>query len=117
MILMEFAKTMPSEFGEREFVDRVNQIFDLKEIPSLTAHERQSIHDFAQYLADDMVLLRECNEGVGSGPDGHTLIEYHGPFIEHVLTRKPGRSLDRGQLDNFGVGGANDRFGDADSQE
>lgn len=117
MRLMEFAKTMPLEFEEREFVDKVNQVVDLKEIQSLTAHERQSIHDFAQYLADYMVLVRECNEGVGSEPDGHTFIEYRGPFIEHVLTREPGRPLDRGQLENFGIGVADDRFGDADSQE
>lgn len=36
---MEFAKTMPSEFGEREFVDRVNQVVELKEIQTLAEHE------------------------------------------------------------------------------
>jgi hypothetical protein len=99
---------MPSEFGEQEFVERVNQIIDLKEIQSLTARERQSIHDFAQYLADYMIFVRECNEGVGSTPDGRTFIEYRGPFIEHVLTREPGRPLDKRQLDNFGIGAADE---------
>jgi hypothetical protein len=91
-------------------------VIDLKEIQSLTANERQAIHDFAQYLADYMILVRECNEGVETGPDGRTFIEYRGPYIEHVLTREDGRPLDRGQLDNFGIGVGDDRFGETDSQ-
>lgn len=35
MRLMEFAKTMPEKFGEQEFIERVNQVIDLKEIQSL----------------------------------------------------------------------------------
>lgn len=111
MRLMEFAKTLPQEFDEKEFVDRVNQVIDLREVQSLSADERQSLHDFAQYLSDFMLLVRECNEGVEEGSGGGPSIEYRGPYIENVLTREPGRPLDRGQLENFGVGVAADRFG------
>ena len=30
MKLMEFAKTLPEEFGEEEFIYRVNEVVDLK---------------------------------------------------------------------------------------
>lgn len=110
MKLMEFATTMPEEFEEKEFIDRVNQVIDLKAIQSLNEHERQSLHDFAQYLADYMLYLQECFEEFKTGPNGVPAIEYRGPIIENVLTREDGRMLDRGILDNFGLGIATDRF-------
>lgn len=116
MRLMEFAKTLPEKFGEQEFIDRVNRVIDLKEIQSLSKGERQSLHDFAQYLADFMLLVRECNEGVDAVPSGDPFIEYRGPFIETLLTREPGRPLDRGQLENFGVGVADHRFGSEETE-
>lgn len=116
MKLMEFAKTLPEEFGEKEFIDRVNQVVDLKEIQSLGVNERQSLHDFAQYLADYMLFVLECNDGVNRASNGAPSITYRGPFIENVLTREDGRPLDRGQLENFGLGVADDRFGEDDTQ-
>lgn len=57
MKLMDFAKGLPEEFDEKEFIDRVNQVVDLKEIQSLPVHERQALYDFAQYMADYMLLV------------------------------------------------------------
>lgn len=116
MKLMEFAKTLPEEFGEKEFIDRVNQVVDLKEIQSLSFTERQSLHDFAQYMADYLLLVQECIDGVDRAPNGAPTINYRGPFIENVLTRQDGRLLDRGQLENFGLGVADDRFGGDETQ-
>lgn len=111
MKLMEFAKTLPEEFVEKEFIDRVHQVVDLKEIQSLAANERQSLFDFAQYLADYLLFVQECTDGVDRASSGAPTINYRGPFIENVLTRQDGRPLDRGQLENFGLGVAADRFG------
>lgn len=103
MNLIDFAKTMPETFSDEEFVDRVNEVVDLKAVQSLEAHERQSLYDFAQYLADYMLLVKECLEESETGDEDVPLIEYRGPFIENVLTRSPGRQLDRSQLQTFGI--------------
>lgn len=116
MKLMDFAKILPEEFGEQEFIDRVNQVVDLKEIQSLPVNERQSLYDFAQYLADYLLLVQECLEGVDRASNGAPTLNYRGPFIENVLTRQNGRPLDKGQLENFGLGVADDRFGGDDTQ-
>lgn len=110
MNLLDFAKTMPKSFGEEEFIRRVNEVVDLKQIQSLDAHERQALHDFAQYLSDYMLLLTECFDTTMPEHHGSPVVEYRGPFIENALTRDAGRPLDRSQLESFGLGVADDRL-------
>lgn len=112
MKLMEFAETMPEEFDEKVFIDRVNQVIDLKAIQALGNHERQALHDFAQYLSDYMLYLKEYSEGEGEKRDGASIIEYRGPLIKTSLTRPGGSLLDTSILDNFGLGAADARFGE-----
>lgn len=108
--LIEFAKTLPETFKEQQFIDHLMSVVDLKEIQKLTSHERQAIHDAAQYLADYMLLIHEC-EGELQMHEGAPVVEYRGPFIANVLTRPAGDKPDREQLETLGVGGADKYFG------
>ncbi|WP_243614788.1 hypothetical protein [Shimia aestuarii] len=110
MKLADFAKQLPKNFTEQEFVDMMNQVIDLKTIVDLPAAERSSLFDGVQYLVDYITLAQEAN-GELRTHEGHPVMDYGGPFIPHVLVRPEGTELDRGALQTFGVGEGEKYFG------
>jgi hypothetical protein len=111
MNLKDFAKQLPENFTEQEFVDLMNQVIDLKTIVDLPQTERNALFNGVQYLADFIMLAQEAN-GELFARDGQPVINYGGPFIPSILTRPEGVDLDRAPLENFGVGEASKYFGD-----
>lgn len=110
MKLSDFAKQLPKNFTEQEFVDLMNQVIDLKPIVDLPAAERSALFDGVQYLVDYIMLAQEVN-GELRTHEGHPVLDYSGPFIPHVLARPEGMELDRGALETFGVGEGEKYFG------
>ncbi|MBO9429610.1 hypothetical protein J7392_08965 [Sulfitobacter sp. R18_1] len=108
--LSNFAKQLPKNFTEQEFVDLMNQVIDLKPIVDLPAAERSALFDGVQYLVDYIMLAQEAN-GELRTHEGHPVLDYNGPFIPHVLVRPEGMELDRGALETFGVGEGEKYFG------
>lgn len=111
MKLADFAKQLPKNFTEQEFVDLMNQVIDLKTIVDLPVEERSALFDGVQYLLDYIMLAQEAN-GELRTHEGHPVMDYNGPFIPHVLVRPEGMKLDRKALETFGVGEADKYFGD-----
>lgn len=111
MKLADFAKQLPKNFTEQEFVDLMNQVIDLKTIEAMPLAERSNLFDGAQYLVDYIMLAREANGELGTH-EGQPFISYNGPFIPHVLVRPEGTGMDRAALENFGVGEGDKYFGD-----
>ena len=111
MKLADFAKRLPQNFTEQEFVDLMNQVIDLKTIVDLSATERSALFNGAQYLADFIMLAQEAN-GELHTHEGHQVIAYNAPFIPQVLVRPQGVEMDRAALENFGVGEADKHFED-----
>ncbi|WP_066705257.1 hypothetical protein [Celeribacter ethanolicus] len=112
MKLTDFAKQLPENFTEQEFVDLMNQVIDLKTIVDLPATERSALFNGVQYLVDYILLAQEAN-GKLRTHEGQYVLDYSGPFIPHVLVRPKGKELDRGVLETFGIGEADKYFGDA----
>lgn len=110
MTLSEFAKQLPENFTEQEFVDLMNQVIDLKSITDLPERERDALFDGVQCLVDFILLAREIN-GELQMAQGAPIIDYRGPFIPNALTRPDGAQTDRAALENFGVGEADKYFG------
>ena len=111
MKLLDFAKQLPDNFSEQEFVDLMNQVIDLKAIATLPARERSALFDGVQYLVDYIMLAQEANNEIRFH-EGHHLMDYNGPFIPHVLVRPDGVEFDRSALENFGVGEGAKYFGE-----
>lgn len=111
MKLEDFAKQLPENFSEQEFVALMNQVIDLKKIVDLPAGERRALFNGVQYLVDFIMLVQEA-KGELHFHEGHPLVDYGGPFIPHILVRPEGVELDRAVLDNLGVGEADKYFGD-----
>ena len=110
MKIADFAKQLPENFTEQEFVDLMNQVIDLKTIVDLPAAERSALFNGAQYLVDFILLAQEAN-GELRTHEGHPVMDYSGPFIPHVLVRPEGVGIDRAALENFGVGESDKYFG------
>lgn len=111
MKLEDFAKQLPENFTEEEFVALMNQVIDLKKIVDLPAEERGALFNAVQYLVDFIMLTQEAN-GELQFHEGHPVVDYRGPFIPHILVRPEGAELDRAVLDTFGIGEADKYFGD-----
>ncbi|WP_417269914.1 hypothetical protein [Celeribacter sp.] len=111
MKLSDFAKQLPENYTEQEFVDLMNQVIDLKTIVDLPVAERSALFYGVQYLADFIMLAQEAN-GELLTQDGQPAINCGGPFIPNILTRPEGVDLDRAPLENFGVGEADKYFGE-----
>ncbi|AXI50469.1 MULTISPECIES: hypothetical protein [unclassified Sulfitobacter] len=111
MNLSDFAKQLPKNFTEQEFVDLMNRVIDLKTIVDLPVEERSALFDGVQYLLDYIMLAQEAN-GELRTHQGQPVMDYNGPFIPHVLVRPEGTELDRGALETLGVGEADKYFGD-----
>ncbi|WP_243837764.1 hypothetical protein [Rhodovulum visakhapatnamense] len=111
MNLADFAKRLPKNFTEQEFVDLMNQVIDLKAIVDLPASERSALFNGVQYLVDFIMLAQEAN-GELHTHEGHPVVDYGGPFIPHVLVRPEGTEMDCTALETFGVGEADKFFGD-----
>ncbi|SDX48028.1 hypothetical protein [Celeribacter indicus] len=110
MNLSDFAKQLPKNFTEQEFVDLMNQVIDLKTIADLPAAERSALFNGVQYLVDFIMLAQEAN-GELLTHQGHPVVDYGGPFIPHFLVRPEGFEMDRTALETFGVGEADKYFG------
>ena len=111
MNLSDFAKQLPKNFTEQEFVDLMNQVIDLKTIVDLPPAERSALFNGVQYLLDYIMLAQEAN-GELHTHQGHPVLDYNGPFIPHVLVRPEGMELDCKALETFGIGEADKYFGD-----
>ncbi|AYE85330.1 hypothetical protein [Sulfitobacter sp. D7] len=111
MELADFAKQLPENFTEQEFVDLMNQVINLKTIEAMPPAERSNLFDGAQYLVDYIMLAQEANGELRSH-EGQHMMTYNGPFIPHVLVRPEGTEMDRAALENFGIGEGDKYFGD-----
>jgi hypothetical protein len=103
MTLSEFAKQLPAEFTEQEFVDLMNRVIDLKSIVDMPEAERDALFDGAQYLVDFILLVREV-KGELNSPQGRPVVAYRGPFVPNALTRPDGVAVDPTALETLGVG-------------
>ncbi|KEJ89004.1 hypothetical protein [Sulfitobacter donghicola] len=110
MNLIDFAKTLPADFDELEFVTHLKQSVDLSQIKSLSEAEVNNLFDAAQFLTDYILLVRE-HQGQEVEEDGHPYVMYRGPYIQNVLTNQTDGPSDFDQLDTFGVGGADKYLG------
>lgn len=110
MTLIEFAKQLPEDHTEQEFVDLMNQVIDMKSIKDLLESERSALFSGVQYLADFILLAQEA-KGEISTSEGSPLIQYNGPFIPNILQRPGDAAADFAALENFGVGEADKFFG------
>lgn len=109
MNLIDFAKHLPADFTEQEFVALMNQVIDLKSIVDLSEQERSALFNGVQYLVDFLLLAQEVNGELRSH-EGNFMMDYRGPFIPTILTRPEGHGIDRAALENFGVGEADKYF-------
>jgi len=103
MTFSEFAKQLPAEFTEQEFVDHMNRVIDLKSIVDMPEAERDALFDGAQYLVDFILLVRELKGELHSA-EGHPVLDYRGPFVPNALTRPDGVAPDPKALETLGVG-------------
>lgn len=102
MDLLEFARSLPTDFAEAEFIVELRKVVDLEQVTHLSEAECQSMYDAAAYLADYLLLLRESRQKAETS-DGHPVIEYRAPVIWKQLTRQPGEAPDFTQLTTFGI--------------
>ena len=114
MNLIGFAKGLPEEFTEQEFVDLINRVIDLKQVATLSERERLNLFSGAQYLADYILLAQEA-KGEVETRDGHPVLGYDGPYIPTILQRPGEAAPDFAALDNFGVGEGEKYFGGDDA--
>ena len=105
MSLIDFAKTLPTEFDELEFVTHLKKSIDLSQIKDLSADEVNNLFDATQFLTDYLLLVRE-HQGQNVEENGNPYVMYRGPYIQNVLTNQTNEPSDFDQLDTFGVGGA-----------
>ncbi|UWR01110.1 hypothetical protein K3729_17120 [Rhodobacteraceae bacterium S2214] len=110
MNLIDFAKQMPKDQSEQEFVDSLKQLVDLGEIENLSKADRDALFDTVQYLTDFTLFVREAKGELGSHGNA-PYVEYSGPFIPNALTRPGDAPLDLSILQNFGVGAADKYLG------
>lgn len=110
MNLLDFAKQLPEERSEQEFVDLLQQVIDLGAIQDLSRKERDALFDAVQYLTDFVLFVREA-KGEVEMREGAPMIDYRGPFIPNILTRPDEIPLDHAVLQNFGVDEADKYFG------
>lgn len=110
MNLIDFAKTLPVNFEDRQFVDHLKQAVDLSQIKELSEDEVNNLFDAAQFLTDYILLVRE-HQGQDVEEDGHPYVMYRGPYIQNVLTNQTDGPSDFDQLNTFGVGGAEKYLG------
>ncbi|RNF36061.1 hypothetical protein [Paracoccus methylarcula] len=103
MNLLEFARHLPEEFSEAEFINALREVINLDEIRHLSDAECQSLFDAVTFLADYLILLREFYRQAKTR-GGHPVLDYRGPMIWNQLTRVPGEKPDFSQLTSFGVG-------------
>lgn len=102
MDLLEFARSLPTDFTEAEFIDELRKVVDLDQIRHLSDAECQNMYDAVAYLGDYLILLREFyQKSKTSG--GHPMIEYRAPVIWNQLTRVSGEEPDFTQLTTFGI--------------
>jgi hypothetical protein len=112
--LIDFAKRLPKDFTEQQFVDLINQVIDLKQVVTLSERERSILYSGVQYLADYVLLAQEAMDEVETR-DGHPVLGYDGPYIPSILQRPEGIEADFAALDNFGVGEGEKYFGGDDA--
>jgi len=112
--LIDFPKRLPDDFSEKQFVDLINQVIDLKSIVTLSERERSILYSGVQYLADYVLLAQEAMGEVEVN-DGRPVIGYDGPFIPTILQRPEGVEADFAALENFGVGEGDKYFGGDDA--
>ena len=110
MNLLDFAKTLPKQFDDQEFINHLMKSVDLNSIKDLPEHEVDNLFDAAQYLVDYLLLVREKN-GQKTRLNGNSYVVYRGPYIEHFLTRPVDRPIDFDQLETLGIGGAEKYLG------
>jgi hypothetical protein len=108
--LVEFAKQLPEDFTEQQFVDLMNTVIDLKSVITLSERERSILFSAVQYLADYVLLAQEAMDEVEIS-DGQPVLTYDGPYIPSILQRPEEAEADFAALENFGVGEAERHFG------
>jgi hypothetical protein len=109
--LLDFAKTLPEDFSEQQFVDLMTQVVDLKQVLTLSERERSILYSGVQYLADFVLLAQEAMGEVEIS-DGEPLLAYDGPYIPSILQRPDDAEADFAALENFGVGEGDKYFQD-----
>ena len=105
MTLIEFAKSLPDDWSEEEFIAHLKRSLDLDAIKDMPGYEIDNLFDASQFLVDYLLLIREF-KGQLVEQDGAPVIVYRGPFIQNILTKAEGSSSDFSQVKTFGVGGA-----------
>ncbi|MBZ4022528.1 hypothetical protein CKO11_08665 [Rhodobacter sp. TJ_12] len=93
MNLNEFAKNLPANYSEHEFIGLMNQVIDLKSAIELPKSQRDALFDGAQFLVDFLLLAREV-KGELEVREGQPIVEYSGPFVENILTRPEDQPVD-----------------------
>jgi hypothetical protein len=109
--LLDFAKTLPEDFSEQQFVDLMTQVIDLKQILTLSERERSILFSGVQYLADFVLLAQEAMGEIEIS-EGEPLLAYDGPYIPSILQRPDDAEVDFVALENFGVGEGDKYFQD-----
>ena len=108
--LVDFAKQLPEDFTEQQFVDLMNKVIDLKSVITMSERERSILFSAVQYLADFVLLAQEAMGEVEIS-DGQPVLTYDGPYIPSILQRPDDAEGDFAALENFGVGEAERHFG------
>ena len=110
MNLIDFAKTLPADFEEADFIDHLKKSVDLDQIKDLSEIEVNNLFDAVQYLADYLLLFREY-KGFKVEVEGSPYVRYSGPYIQNFLTNQNEGPSDFEQIDTLGVGGADKYLG------
>lgn len=63
MDLLDFARGLPTDFTEAEFIDELRKVVDLDQIRPLSDAECPNMYDAVAYLGDYLILLREFFRG------------------------------------------------------
>ena len=95
MDLLEFSRSLPTDFTEAEFIDEPRKVVDLDQISIYPTNANMYDAGHSDYL-----ILREFyQKSKTSG--GYPLIEYRAPVIWNQLTRDLGEEPDFTQLTSF----------------
>jgi hypothetical protein len=110
MNLIDFAKTLPVDFEESEFIEHLKKSVNLNQIKDLSESEVDNLFDAVQYLADYLLLVREY-KGFEVEKDGSPYVRYNGPYVQNILTNQSDGPSDFDQIETLGVGGADKYLG------
>lgn len=80
MDLLDFARNLPADFTEAEFIGELRKVVDLDQIRHLSDAECQNMYDAVAYLSDYLLLVREFYQQTKT-MNGHPFVIYRAPVI------------------------------------